>query len=648
MSIRVALVGPDGTGKSTVCQRLCAALPKARYLYMGSNLAASNVRLFTSWLCVEFSRGPASTGAPPAIAPQRPSGLRGVPGWFKTLLRVANLVAEEWYRHWVSVWYRWRGATVIMDRHFYFDFFAHDVAPRYERRHLACRVHGWLLKFYPLPDLVLVLDADVDELFRRKPEGTREQLVRRRQEYLDALNSCSRAVLVDARQPLDAVVHAALTAITEHQAGHAPERRIVPAPTVIKVRTEASGPAPAVVVGIDSYTGLQTARTLAARGIPVIGLAENPRHFACRSRACGQLRVAPLRSEDLITALEELADDLGRPAVLVPCVDLSVLLISRHRERLQRSFHFALPAAETVEALMDKASFHQFAESHGFRVPHTCVVRTREEALEAAQSIEYPCLLKPTLKTDRWERKIKSKVFKLTSAAELLRTYELCRVASPVMTVQTWVEGPDENLFTWHGYLDQQSQPLAALVSQKLRQWPPEIGVASLSQTCENQEVAEIAVQLFQAARFTGLAYLELKRDERTGEYVLIEANVGRQTGRSALAEGAGVELLQTMYCDLLKLPLPTARAQRPARCKWIYLRKDLQSAWYHWRRGQLSLAAWWRSVRGRKVSAVFSWRDPLPFLADFWNAVVKPRPTRRGELRSAPAASARPKAGVS
>ena len=48
--------------------------------------------------------------------------------------------------------------------------------------------------------------------------------------------------------------------------------------------TAVGGPA-AVVLGLDTITGLQTARILAARGVPVIGVTNDLGHYACRTRA---------------------------------------------------------------------------------------------------------------------------------------------------------------------------------------------------------------------------------------------------------------------------------------------------------------------------------------------------------------------------
>jgi predicted ATP-grasp superfamily ATP-dependent carboligase len=87
------------------------------------------------------------------------------------------------------------------------------------------------------------------------------------------------------------------------------------------------------------------------------------------------------------------------------------------------------------------------------------------------------------------------------------------------------------------------------------------------------------------------------------------------------LAEGSGVELLYTMYCDLAGLPLPVQREQAYRGTKWVFLRRDMMSGFHYWRKGEISLVDWFRSLRGRKVYALFSWTDPVPFLADLVRA---------------------------
>jgi D-aspartate ligase len=85
-----------------------------------------------------------------------------------------------------------------------------------------------------------------------------------------------------------------------------------------------------------------------------------------------------------------------------------------------------------------------------------------------------------------------------------------------------------------------------------------------------------------------------MKRDERSGKYFIIEPNIGRPTGRSAIAEAGGVELVYTMYSDALRWPLPENHMQNYGGVKWISMRRDFQSALYHWREGRLTLRGWY------------------------------------------------------
>jgi D-aspartate ligase len=119
---------------------------------------------------------------------------------------------------------------------------------------------------------------------------------------------------------------------------------------------------------------------------------------------------------------------------------------------------------------------------------------------------------------------------------------------------------------------------------------------------------------------YRGLGYVEMKEDERTGRLLIIEPNIGRPTGRSAIAEKGGVELLLSAYRDALGEPLPDAVTQTYRGAKWIYWRHDLQAAVVRMRRGELTLGEWYRSVRGSKIEAVFARRDPVPFVADVVN----------------------------
>ena len=272
---------------------------------------------------------------------------------------------------------------------------------------------------------------------------------------------------------------------------------------------------------------------------------------------------------------------------------------------------------------MNKVSFYSYAAEHNLPIPKTFFIESQQEAERAARELNYPCVLKPRDSAARkWEDETIHKAFKLNSGVELIATYEHYRCYTDCFVVQEWIEGDDSNLYSCNCYFDADSQPLATFVARKIRQWPPETGVSCLGEEVRNDTVLEETLRLFRTVKYRGLGYLEMKRDVRTGKYFIVEPNIGRPTGRSSIAEAGGVELMYTAYCDALGMPLPENRIQTYQGVKWIHLRKDLQSAFQYWRRGELTVSQWWKSIRGKKAYAVASWRDPRPFISD-WLAAI-------------------------
>ena len=373
----------------------------------------------------------------------------------------------------------------------------------------------------------------------------------------------------------------------------------------------------AVVLGLDCVTGLQTARILARRGAPVIGIAKDRRHFCCRTRVCEEILTADTDSEDFLRVLDDLGRRLPERAVLFPCTDLTVLNVSRHRARLERAFHVVLPDPDVVDTLIDKAAFHSLAEERGWPVPRSVVLRSRADAERAASTLEFPCAVKPALKTATWNRDEATKAFTAVDGDHLLSLFDRIAVQGHTLLAQEWIPGSHEGQVTCNCYFDSLSRPVVTFVTRKLRQWPPEFGVGCLSEEYRDEVVLETTTRLFESVGFRGLGYLEMKRDERTGNSLIVEANIGRPTGRSATAEAAGVELLYAMYCDAVGLPLPAGLTQPYAGTKWIYFVSDIRAAHHQWRRKELTIREWWRSLQGPKVDAVFSAADPLPFVYD-------------------------------
>jgi thymidylate kinase len=202
----VALVGPDGAGKTTVALRIGRELSHpARYLYMGVSAESARQLLPTTRLvrAIRRRRGRPAARTTVSTVTGQETALRSSITTLRSLLRLANMVAEESYRQLLIEWHLRHGRVVLLDRHFYFDYYATDVV---RPRTLARKLHGLFLdRIYPKPDLVIYLDAPPEMLLARKGEGTLESLAQMRQDYLGIHRLVPRFEVVDGTLPLEEV-----------------------------------------------------------------------------------------------------------------------------------------------------------------------------------------------------------------------------------------------------------------------------------------------------------------------------------------------------------------------------------------------------------------------------------------------------------
>jgi len=205
----VALIGPDGAGKSSIAREVARRVGvPARYLYMGVNLEQSSLTLPTTRLALAIKRA-RGRGAQMTADWSGDSRANGRPRLLRegyAGVRLLAWLAEEWFRVLVARIYNWRGYVVIFDRHFLFDYYPNP-ARQQSGQLLATRLHGMLLRrFYPRPDMVIVLDAPAEVLHARKLEQSVEILDRRRREYLALGSVVPDFNVVDATRPLPDVI----------------------------------------------------------------------------------------------------------------------------------------------------------------------------------------------------------------------------------------------------------------------------------------------------------------------------------------------------------------------------------------------------------------------------------------------------------
>jgi len=381
---------------------------------------------------------------------------------------------------------------------------------------------------------------------------------------------------------------------------------------------------PVVLFGSDYLTGLQTARILWRRQVPVIGVANNPRAPFCQTRAV--VRAVPFAglADDPLPLLRELRTQYGARPVVLACTDEFVWWLNDHREAVGEEADFLLAPSDTLRLLADKTQFYRYAIKHKLPLPPTRFIKNTEELEQAAREMTFPLLLKPARHTPEWMNATGGfKVLKVDKAEALLQTAPALQPVAGELILQNWVRGPDANMHSLYICMNRQSEPLACIVAKKTRQWPPDVGCGSLAVEVREDAVVEPGLEMLKRLGYAGPGSFQFKKDEEDGRFYIIEMNAGRPALNFPLCEACGVEMIYTYYCAAAGRPLPENRTITRPGSKWIYWKTDLASALLHWKRGDLTIRGWFASIRGHKWSAGLQLDDPVPQLADMGRKVL-------------------------
>jgi len=198
----VAILGPDGSGKTTVIEHLEAEFAPA---FRG-------VRRFH--LRPHFGR---SSGGAPVSNPhaQEPRG------GFTSFLKIGMFLADYW-----SSWLREVMPSKLRSSLIVFDRYYHDLLVDRRRYRLPERfaLPRWISPLIPQPDLWLVLDAPAEKLVARKGEISMESARCLTAAYAALADRLPNAVIIDSGGSIEETLQAAVRAVRERLGARAQRR----------------------------------------------------------------------------------------------------------------------------------------------------------------------------------------------------------------------------------------------------------------------------------------------------------------------------------------------------------------------------------------------------------------------------------------
>ena len=303
---------------------------------------------------------------------------------------------------------------------------------------------------------------------------------------------------------------------------------------------------PAAIVCNAHITGLAVARSLARRGVAVIGLDREPHGLALGSNAlvaAGVCHDPITQEEEFVADLAAIGERLARPAVLFGCMDEWVLAMSAHRERLEAAFVFPFARDGVVRRILDKSILYREAGAAGIPVPRT--LDTREvDAERVLDELGLPCILKPAAKRPFYDA-FGQNLFVVETADDFRR--RMAEGSAFGLLAQEIIPATADDYVTVGAALAADGRVLGAYCGQRLEIYPPGFGTTCLARGIDQPGLEAHAVTILRRLGYHGIAEVEFLRDPRDGEFKLLDINT-RPWKWIGLPIAAGVDLPWLAY----------------------------------------------------------------------------------------------------
>jgi predicted ATP-grasp superfamily ATP-dependent carboligase len=374
---------------------------------------------------------------------------------------------------------------------------------------------------------------------------------------------------------------------------------------------------PAVVLKFDPnvmhHGGLGVIRGLGRMGVPVYGVHEGPWAPAAHSRyLAGRLfwRPSPADVDRVLAGLLRLADRIGQPSVLFPTDDAGAIFLAEHGCELRRSFLFPDPPRDLPRRVAGKYSLYEVCRELGVPSPRTVAPGSLGEAREFASAAGYPLIAKLTAPWTGGSGLRSTSV--VTGAQDLDRAYVACARSGNELMLQEYIPGKPGHDWFFHGYCDVNSVCRPAFTGVKERSYPASAGLTCLGRSAVNEDLREEVTTLLAKLGYRGILDLDLRLDERTGDYHLLDFNPRLGAQFRIFRDTAGTDVALAAYLDLTSQTIPPGEQVNGRR--FLVENYDPISTLAHFRSGDLTPRAWLASVRAIDETAWFAPDDLRPF----------------------------------
>ena len=369
---------------------------------------------------------------------------------------------------------------------------------------------------------------------------------------------------------------------------------------------------------------LPIVRGLARRGYSVVPAGKNRWNPALHSnvRAGRFLYADPNRDptgfiDDLAAGVRHVDGD-----ILLPCSPETLVLIDRHRADLEAEIAIPIPDPAALSIAHDKRQLLSRAETANIPVPRSYGPAAVDAPDSITDDVSFPVVVKPRKATGAMGLEYASSG---TDLRRILReldrrpSTDVFEFFDPI--VQEYVPGSVHDACV----LFDSGDLRAALTQRRIWMDPASGGAGVINHTTDEPELIEFARRLLGGLDWHGVAQVEFKRDERTGEPVLLEVNP-RFWGTLELSMVAGIDF-PALLCELTSTGTVGSAFDYETGTSFVWLTDQLFHRLLTAERKRRSIVELWQHGRAGHTDVAPS--DPRPHCIHWATTVLAASKTR-------------------
>jgi D-aspartate ligase len=365
-------------------------------------------------------------------------------------------------------------------------------------------------------------------------------------------------------------------------------------------------------------SGIGVMRSLGRQGIDVYGVDKEKGAKGFFSKYCKKSFVFPdpvTRPEACFEKLTTLGRGLNEKAILMPASDDYVSFMSKFHQALSEYFLFNIPEPSILEIIGDKSRQYRLAEKLGIPIPVTIAPESMDELAEQKHTLSFPVMVKGT-DSLLWNQAFHNKGFIVDCFDDLKKYVEQALKRNIRIVVQELIIGPNENHFKVCAYYSKARVLTSIFSTNKTRQFPVACGIGSFMKSQNMPELIRLARLFFEKTGYTGVGSIEFKKDDRDGQFKLIELNP-RYWRQNIQATAAGVNFPYVNYLECIGKTVTPDLNFKENIC-WMNPGQDFLSFLGNKKRNDISFSQYIKSVLRTDCFAYACTDDLTPAIKNF------------------------------